>query len=111
MRPALQNTPLAKGWIQHSLADSSQISGDDFMDQYLTSAMWLGQCSLAAVSRMLEAHASEKVSLRSAPRFRCLCSLHARKISRKLCPPTLRRIALPAGCEDGTVCPLIGFFR
>lgn len=54
MRPALQNTPLAKGWIQHSLADSSQISGDDFMDQYLTSAMWLGQCSLAAVSRMLE---------------------------------------------------------
>ena len=54
MRPALQNTPLAKGWIQHSLEHLTHATDNEFMDEYLTSAMWLGQCSLAAVSRMLE---------------------------------------------------------
>lgn len=53
MRPQLRNTPLARGWIQHAIEDMGG-AGSDFMDQYLTSAMWLGQCSLAAVSKMLE---------------------------------------------------------
>ena len=55
MRPHLRHTPLAKGWIQHS-ADREDlgITDNDFMDEYLTTAMWLGQCSLAAVDKMLE---------------------------------------------------------
>lgn len=54
MRPALQSTPLAKGWVQHSSEHLTDVTSNEFMDEYLTSAMWLGQCSLAAVSRMLE---------------------------------------------------------
>ena len=55
MRPAWRNTRLAKGWIQHSTdQDLGDSPADDTMDEYLTTAMWMAQCSLAAVDSMLE---------------------------------------------------------
>ena len=54
MRPAWRNTRLAKGWVQHSTDDSPGDDTMDAMDEYLTTAFWMGQCSLAAVDSMLE---------------------------------------------------------
>eukprot|EP00439_Symbiodinium_sp_Y106_P080956 s470_g19.t2 len=54
MRPAWRNTRLAKGWVQHSVEDLADGFGDDAMDEYLTAALWMGQCSLAAVDSMLD---------------------------------------------------------
>ena len=51
-RQSFRSTSLAKAWIQHSEEDS--VAEPSPMDEYVTAAMWLGQCSLAAVNRMLE---------------------------------------------------------
>ena len=55
MRSAWRNTRLGKGWVQHSVdQDLSESFVDDAMDDYLSTALWMGQCSLAAVDSMFE---------------------------------------------------------